>query len=84
MRRRRYDGARVALMGVAKKLQTSRLASQLAFMLIEYIRRGGTSAYGMKRAEVGWILEDNQGMVSIADAIASKNNRVYRVYEKAL
>ena len=71
-------------MGVVKRLQTTRLASQLAFMLIEYIRRGGTSAYGMKRGEVGWILEDNQGMVSIADAIDSKVNRVYRIYDKAL
>jgi hypothetical protein len=84
LRRRRFDHGRVALMGVVKRLQASRLASQLAFMMIEYIRRGGTSAYGMKRGEVGWILEDNQGMVSIADAIDSKVNRVYRIYDKAL
>jgi hypothetical protein len=84
LRKRRYHGARVALMGVVKKLQASRLASQLAFMLIEYIRRGGTAAYGMKRGEVGWILDDNQGMISIADAIESRCNRVYRIYEKTL
>jgi hypothetical protein len=84
LRRRRYLGARVALMGVVKKLQASRLASQLAFMLIEYIRRGGTSTYGMTRAEVGWILDDNQGMISIADAIESRCNRVYRIYDKPL
>src|SRR3546814_7772223 len=30
---------RVPLMGVAKKLQNSRMASTLAFMMIEYIRR---------------------------------------------
>jgi hypothetical protein len=84
LRRRRYAGGRVALMGVVKRLQASRLASQLAFMMIEYIRRGGTSAYGVTRAEVGWILDDNQGMISIADAIEAKCNRVYRIYEKAL
>ena len=56
-------------MGVVRKLHASRLASQLAFMLIEHIRRGGTTTYGMKRAEIGWILEDNKGMISIADAI---------------
>ena len=84
LRRQRFEGGRVALMGVVKRLQASRMASQLAFMLIEYIRRGGTSAYGMTRGEVGWILDDNQGMLSIAAAIESKVNRVYRIYEKAL
>jgi hypothetical protein len=84
LKRQRYDQGRVALMGVVKRLQASRLASQLAFMMIEHIRRGGTSAYGIRRAEVGWILEDNQGMVSIAEAIDARCNRTYRIYEKAL
>lgn len=75
---------RVPLMGVRKKLQSSRLASQLAFMMIEYIRRSAVAKYGSKRGEIGWILEDNQGMVAIADAIESKINKEYRIYEKAL
>ncbi len=36
------------------------------------------------RAEIGWMLEDNQGMVAIADAIGSKINREYRIYERPL
>lgn len=75
---------RVPLMGVVKRLQSSRLASQLAFMMIEYIRREGIARYGFKEAEIGWILEDNKGMVAIADAIGSKINREYNVYGKAL
>lgn len=75
---------RVPLMGVVKRLQASRLASQLAFMMIEYIRRASVANYGGKRGEIGWILEDNQGMVAIADAINSKINKEYRIYEKAL
>src|SRR6478609_2908021 len=75
---------RVPLMGVVQKLQGSRMASQLAFMMIEYIRRNGVGKHGAKRAEVGWILEDNQGMVAIADAIGSKVNREYRIYGKQL
>lgn len=77
-------GFRVPLMGVVQKLQASRLASQLAFMMIEYIRRYAVANHRVKRAEVGWILEDNQGMVAIADAIGSKINREYRIYGKAL
>jgi hypothetical protein len=75
---------RVPLMGVKKKLQATRLASQLAFMMIEYIRRDSVAKFGASRGEIGWILEDNQGMVSIAEAIDSHINRVYRIYDKAL
>lgn len=75
---------RVPLMGVVKRLQSSRLASQLAFMMIEYIRRTGVAKYGFKEAEIGWILEDNQGMVAIANAIGSTMNREYNIYAKPL
>ncbi|MFN3944948.1 MAG: N-acetyltransferase [Allosphingosinicella sp.] len=75
---------RVPLMGVVRRMQATRLASQLAFMMIEYIRRDATANWGTQRGEIGWILEDNIGMKSIAEAIESHVNRVYRVYEKPL
>ncbi len=75
---------RVPLMGVRKKLQSSRLASQLAFMMIECIRRNAIAHYGASRGEIGWILDDNQGMIAIADAIHSHVNRSYQIYDKAL
>lgn len=75
---------RVPLMGVVKELQASRMASQLAFMMIEYIRRVAVSDYGASRGEIGWVLDDNQGMNAIADAIESRVNKVYQVYEKTL
>jgi hypothetical protein len=84
LRKARPADFRVPLMGVVQKLQASRMASQLAFMMIEHIRRAGVREHGAKRAEVGWILEDNQGMVAIADAIGSKVNREYRIYGKQL
>jgi hypothetical protein len=75
---------RVPLMGVKKEFQNSRLASQLAFMMIEYIRRNSVKSYGATRGEIGWILDDNKGMVAIADAIDSKVNKEYLIYDKAL
>lgn len=75
---------RVPLMGVRKRLQSSRLASQLAFMMIESIRRTSVKNYGSTRAEIGWILDDNQGMNAIAEAINSQINKSYVIYEKAL
>ena len=84
LRKPRGRTIRVPLMGVLKEFQSSRLASQLAFMLIDAIRVNARDVYGFTRAEIGWILEDNQGMVAIADAIGSKVNREYTLYEKAL
>jgi hypothetical protein len=75
---------RVPLMGVLKELQSSRMASQLAFMMIEYIKRDSVAHYGATRGEIGWILEDNQGMRSIADAIGCTVNKRYWIYEKTL
>nr|WP_137676703.1 GNAT family N-acetyltransferase [Parerythrobacter lutipelagi] len=77
-------GMRVPLMGVLKELQNSRLASQLAFMMISDIRKSSHKKYGTKRAEIGWILDDNQGMVAIANAIGSTVNREYAIYAKTL
>lgn len=75
---------RVPLMGVLKKLQASRLASQLAFMMIEFIRRDAIRNFDGKRGEIGWILEDNQGMVAIAETIGAAINKQYNLYEKTL
>ncbi len=82
LRKPRVRTVRVPLMGVLKELQASRLASQLAFMLIESIRQASVANYGASRAEIGWILEDNQGMRSIADAIECEVNKVYTIYER--
>ncbi|WP_419723177.1 GNAT family N-acetyltransferase [Sphingobium aromaticiconvertens] len=75
---------RVPLMGVKQSLQSSRLASQLAFMMIEFIRRDAITKYGATRGEIGWVLDDNQGMNAIAEAIDAKINKIYQLYEKPL
>jgi GNAT superfamily N-acetyltransferase len=84
LRKPKVRTMRVALMGVLKRLQSTRLASQLAFMMIEYTRRGALKRYSASRSEIGWVLDDNAGMRSIADAIESHINRIYRIYEKPL
>ncbi|MDH4744409.1 MULTISPECIES: GNAT family N-acetyltransferase [unclassified Sphingomonas] len=84
LRRPKARTMRVPLMGVVKRLQASRMASQLAFMMIEYIRRAAVANYGASRGEIGWILDDNQGMNAIADAIDSWVNREYAIYQKPL
>jgi hypothetical protein len=83
---RRPMGAdmRVPLMGVKRELQNSRLASQLAFMLIDRIKRNAHGIFGSNRGEIGWILDDNQGMIAIADALDCTVNREYLVFAKPL
>ena len=84
LRKPRTRRLRVPLMGVTRKLHHTRLATQLAFMMIEYTRRDATTKYGATHGEFGWILEDNKGMLSIAQLPGAHINHRYRIYEKAL
>ncbi len=77
-------GMRVPLMGVLKELHGTRMAGQLAFMMIEAIRLEAIGKFESTRGELGWVLEDNQGMLAIADTIKSKVNREYVIYERKL
>ena len=84
LRKPRTRRVRVPLMGVAKKLHHTRLASMLAFMMIEFTRREAVSKFGTHVGEFGWILEDNKGMLSIAELPGAHVNHRYRIFEKAL
>ena len=75
---------RVPLMGVVKRLQSTRMASQLAFMLVSYIRDDSTAKFGATRGEFGWVLDDNGPMRSVGEAMNGEINKVYRIYEKLL
>jgi hypothetical protein len=84
LRNPQVEWFRVPLMGVKTKLQGSRTASLLAFMMIEQVRRTGIANHGAKWAEIGWILEDNGPMVAIAEAIDARIAKTYRIYESDL
>jgi hypothetical protein len=84
LRKPKVRTMRVPLMGVLKKLQSSRVASQLAFMLIEFIRRDAVAKYGATHGEFGWVLSSNGPMRSVGEAVGGKVNKVYRIYEKQL
>lgn len=75
--------ARVALMGVRKEYQHSRLGPTLAFLVIDAVRKA-MQQRGVETVEMGWILEDNDGMRHIIEAIGSTIHKRYRVYHKRL
>lgn len=75
--------ARVPLMGVKQSFQHSRLGPTLAFMVIDAVRKA-LHARGVEDVEMGWILEDNDGMRNIIETIGGQAYKRYRVYEKEL
>jgi hypothetical protein len=75
--------ARVPLMGVRQSFQHSRLGPTLAFMVIDAVRKA-LHARGVRDVEMGWILEDNDGMRSIIETIGGEAYKRYRIYEKEL
>ena len=75
--------ARVPLMGVRRNYQHSRLGPTLAFMVIDAVRKA-LHARGVTDVEMGWILEDNDGMRKIMEHIGGEISKRYRMYEKQL
>jgi hypothetical protein len=75
--------ARIPLMGVRQDFQHSRLGPTLAFMVIDAVRKA-MHARGVSNVEMGWILEDNDGMRNIIETIGGLAYKRYRVYEKDL
>jgi hypothetical protein len=75
--------ARVPLMGVKQEFQHSRLGPTLAFLVIDAVRKA-LHARGVTNVEMGWILEDNEGMRNIIETIGGEAYKRYRLYEKSL
>jgi hypothetical protein len=75
--------ARVPLMGVKQAFQHSRMGPTLAFMVIDAVRKA-LQARGVEDVEMGWILEDNDGMRNIIETIGGEAYKRYRVYEKEI
>ena len=48
------------------------------------IYANGVADFGATQGDIGWVLDDNQGMNAVADAIDARINRVYQIYDKSL
>jgi GNAT superfamily N-acetyltransferase len=74
---------RLPLMGVRKRYQRSAAGSALALAVIFHVRETHVKR-GVTRAELSWILEDNQAMRRIIEAMGGVAYKTYRVYERSL
>jgi len=75
--------ARTMLMGVRQEFQSKRLGPVLAFMVLDAARQALVRRK-IDRVEMSWVLEDNEGMKSIALAMGGVLHKRYRIYEKTL
>lgn len=75
--------ARVPLMGVKRTYAGTATGRLAPFHLIGKVREE-VLRQGMRAIEIGWILEDNKPMCSIAEALCGGPSRINRLFEKVL
>jgi GNAT superfamily N-acetyltransferase len=75
--------ARIALMGVRKKHQNTRLGPALALATIGALHEPGTKRK-LERIEMSWVLEQNQATRGIIEKMGGKVSKRYRIYRKEL
>ncbi|QDU89700.1 hypothetical protein Pla175_30950 [Pirellulimonas nuda] len=79
----RFKSARVPLMGISKRYQTTLKGAEIALLLIDRCRES-LLPRGVQHCEMSWILENNGPMRSILEASGSSRDKTYRVYSKPL
>ena len=79
----RCTGARVPLMGITKKYQRSRIGAAIALSMINRCRDNWLPR-GITHCEMSWILENNEPMRRILEALEASRDKTYRIYSKAL
>ena len=75
--------ARIPLMGLRKKYHNTRKGLALIAALCEESFEAARQA-GFTHCELSWILEDNEGMISICKQASAKPYKTYRMYEKKI
>ncbi len=75
--------ARIPLMGLRKDWHNTRKGLAIVAKLCETVFEAGRQK-GFTHCELSWILEDNDGMISICEQADAKAYKTYRMYEKIL
>jgi hypothetical protein len=75
--------ARIPLMGLKRKFHNTRKGLALIATLCEESFEVARQA-GFTHCELSWILEDNDGMISICKQASAKPYKTYRMYEKRI
>ncbi|MGK2905725.1 MAG: N-acetyltransferase [Desulfuromonadales bacterium] len=73
--------ARIPLMGVRRRYHGSRMGATLAMMVISPLHERARKL-GIKKVDMSWILEQNQGIRNIIETVGSDLYKRYRIYQK--
>lgn len=74
---------RMPLMGVRKRFHHKPLGAAFAYKIIDMVNSANLDA-GVTEAELSWILDNNQDMMTMLLDIGGEIYKTYRIYEKAL
>jgi hypothetical protein len=83
LKMRRATTARVPLMGVRRAHQRGPLGAAVSFGMIDQVRHA-LHDDGIGQVELSWILETNQGMNSLIEAMGGRLYKRYRMYQRVL
>jgi hypothetical protein len=81
--RKQATTARVPLMGIRQRYQSSPLGAGLALGLIDRLR-APMQADGIRNVELSWILETNQRMRSLLAMLGAQAYKRYRIFQQDL
>lgn len=80
LKRGAYKGARVPLMGVRSDFHQGPLGALIAFSMIDAVR-WPLHANGINNVEMSWILETNDGMNALIEAMGGVRYKTYQMYQ---
>lgn len=83
LKRQKAKQARIPLMGLRQKYHNTRKGLALIAALCEESFETARQA-GFTHCELSWILEDNEGMISICKQASATPYKTYRMYEKRI
>ncbi|MFU8833091.1 MAG: N-acetyltransferase [Wenzhouxiangella sp.] len=83
LKRRVATTSRVPLMGVRSSYQRGPLGAAISFGMIDQVRHA-LHADGIRQVELSWILETNQGMNSLIEAMGGHLYKRYRLFQQQL
>jgi hypothetical protein len=81
MRKHKFAGARIVLLGTRKALQNSATGGAILLAMVEEMRRRGAAA-NIQQLEAGWVLEDNLAMRRPIEMFGGQVDKIHRIYEK--
>jgi hypothetical protein len=83
LKRGNYHTARVPLMGVASQYHQTAFGALVAFSMMDAVR-WPLHRRGVDEVEMSWILETNQGMNSLIEALGGERYKTYEILQKVI